>query len=79
MVFEAVAARVGRGRGGDAGESVSINPLHPYSFVVLFSTDPFNPSYKDALSNSIMVEDVVFFAVPLSQQSRFYSLVLEAL
>ena len=51
---------------------VSISPRRSYPFFVDFSTTPFYPSFKDALSNSLKVEHVVFFSVLFIAFFHFY-------
>ena len=57
----------------------SLRPLEIISFVVGFPATPFDPSPKDVSSSSFVKEIAIFFSIPLSQQSSFYSFVPEAL
>ena len=60
-------------------EMLSISPQQAYSFVVDFPTTPCNPYLQGCFPSSFVAEVVIFFSVPLSQQSSFYSFVPQAL
>ena len=47
--------------------------------VVDFPTTPFDSSLQGCFPSSLVVKVVIFFSVPLSQRSNFYSFITEAL
>ena len=56
-----------------------ISPLQAYSFRCWFPTYPFDPSPKDAFSNSFVSEVGIFFSILFFQLSIFYFFLPEAL
>ena len=60
-------------------EKFSISPLQAYSFCCWFSNNPVVTILEGCFPSSFVAQVVIFFSVPLSQQSNFYSFVPEAL
>ena len=60
-------------------EMFSISPPHVYSFRCWFYNNYVLTFLQGCFPSSFLAEDFIFFSVPLSQQSSFYSFVPEAL
>ena len=60
-------------------EKFSISPLQTCVFCCWFSNNSIQSFFEGCFPSSFVAEIVIFFSVPLSQQSSFYSFVPEAL